>query len=60
LELTDTGTFWTPCHNKKAVVALDNAEMLGLPYRDKSLENSRSLRSKAQVGAFLGVVGKLP
>jgi hypothetical protein len=34
--------------------------MLGLPYRDKSLANSRSLISNAQVEAFIGVVGKLP
>lgn len=34
--------------------------MLGLPYSDKSLANSRNLISNAQVEAFIGVVGKLP
>jgi hypothetical protein len=60
LQLTDTGTFGTPHHDKKAVVAFDNAEMLGLPYSNKSLANSRSLISNAQVEAFIGVVGQLP
>ena len=57
--LTDTG-IWTPHHNKNAVVVFDNAAMFGLPYRDKSLANSRNLISNAQVEAFIGLVGKLP